>query len=250
MNVLKLLNPIGWLVSYVTFKIDRLRLMKLVSRGLKVGKNVYIMEGVDFDYTFPYLIEIGDNCRISKGVRILAHDASVFRDLGVTRIAPVKILEGTFIGERAIILPGVTIGPRALVAAGSFVNRDIGKRAVVAGNPARPYGKYSDLLMKYRQLAGSGTVLKKEDMEEGRVTQKDLVRALQEQPVVFLRGVPRKDPFYINADYAEMRASALQAYERLKSQPPSTETDSSQSAEQRARSVPTRAVNLDERGGE
>lgn len=77
------------------------------------------MEDVEFNLDYPFLIEIGDNCRLSKGVRILAHDATTFRDLGVTRIAPVKILESTFIGERAIILPGVAIGPRTLIAAAS-----------------------------------------------------------------------------------------------------------------------------------
>jgi len=219
MLLLKLLKPIGAAVSYVNCKVDRLRLAKLISRGLKVGSNVYIMQDVEFDLGYPYLIEIGDNCRISKGVRILAHDATVFRDLGVTRLAPVRILEGTFIGERAIILPGVTIGPRALIAAGSFVNRDVGEGAMVAGNPARPYGKYADMREKYRKLVASGTVMKKEDMEQGTVTPDEIVGLLREQPVAFVRGVPSKDPYYVNATYDEMRDDAVRAYARVASQP-------------------------------
>ena len=227
---LRLLGPIGSLVSYVNYKVDRLRLAKVISRGLKVGKNVYIMEGVGFDLTYPFLIEIGDNCRISKDVRILAHDATAFRDLGVTRIAPVRILEGTFIGERAIILPGVTIGPRALIAAGSFVNRDIGEDIAVAGNPARPYGRYSDLLTKYSELARSTTVFKKEDIEQGAVLHEDPVRALEDEPIVFVRGTPKKDPYYVNTDYALMQANALRAYDSLRSHASSANAGSSQSA--------------------
>ena len=215
MFLLKLLKPVGALVSYLEYKVDRLRLAKLIGRGLKVGRNVYIMKGTDFDHNYPFLIEIGDNCRISQGVRVLAHDATVFRDLGVTRIAPVKILEGTFIGERAMILPGVTIGPGAVIAAGSFVNRDIGPDAIAAGNPARPYAKYPDLLEKYSEAIRSSTVLKKEDIEQGKVTEEDIRAALAEDPVAFIRGVPRKDPYYVNADYAEMRDNALHAFEGL-----------------------------------
>jgi len=225
--LVKLLKPIAALVSYVRYKTDRLRLGRLMARGLSVGKNVYIMSDVEFDWGYPFLIEIGDNCRISKGVRVLAHDATLFRDLGVTRIAPVRILEGTFIGERAIILPGVTVGPRALIAAGSLVNRDIPEGAVAAGNPARPYGKFSEMLLKYRDVAKSATVFKKEEIEGGTVTHEELIEALDREGTAFIRGVPATDPFYVNADYAEMRDNALEAYDRLRPEPSLVEAGAS-----------------------
>ena len=43
MNILiKLIRPIGMLVSEFNDKVDRMRLHNLIRRGLKVGKNVYI----------------------------------------------------------------------------------------------------------------------------------------------------------------------------------------------------------------
>ena len=51
--------------------------------------------------------------------------------------SPVKIGEGAWIGERAIILKGVTIGRDSVIAAGSVVTKDVPARTVVAGNPAR-----------------------------------------------------------------------------------------------------------------
>jgi serine acetyltransferase len=52
-------------------------------------------------------------------------------------VAPVRIGDGSWIGTRAVILPGVTIGRRVLVAAGAVVARDVPDDSLVAGNPAR-----------------------------------------------------------------------------------------------------------------
>jgi acetyltransferase-like isoleucine patch superfamily enzyme len=51
--------------------------------------------------------------------------------------APVVIGDGTWVGARAMVLPGVTIGRRVVVAAGSVVTRDVPDDVLVAGNPAR-----------------------------------------------------------------------------------------------------------------
>jgi len=213
MSLVNLLRPIGKLVSYVDYKVDRLRLARLMQRGMRVGRNVYIQKNVDFDPVYPFLIEIGDNSRISREVRVSAHDATIFRDLGVTRIAPVRILEGSFIGARATILPGVTIGPRAVIAAGALVNRDMGEGVMAAGNPARPYAKYADLLEKYAEAVRSSPVFAKDDMERGATSPDDVLRAFAHHPVAFVRGTPKRDPFYVNADFEQMGTSAMRAYE-------------------------------------
>lgn len=51
--------------------------------------------------------------------------------------APVRIGDGTWVGARAMVLPGVTIGSRVMVAAGAVVTRDVPDDVLVAGNPAR-----------------------------------------------------------------------------------------------------------------
>ena len=51
--------------------------------------------------------------------------------------APVVIGAGTWVGARAIVLPGVTIGKRVVVGAGAVVTKDVPDEVVVAGNPAR-----------------------------------------------------------------------------------------------------------------
>ena len=213
--IFKLLRPISWLVGYIKFKVDRLRLNRLVRRGLRIGKNVYIFQDVEIDPGYPFLIEIGDNCRISKGVTILAHDATTFKDLGITRLAPVKILEGSFIGQRAIILPGVTIGPKALVAAGSVVNRDIPEGKAAAGNPARPYSSYSEIIERYKEMATTKQVFDFIDIEQGVIKPQDITNALKNDRLIFVRSVPTKDPYYLNADMKEIRENARQVYKKL-----------------------------------
>lgn len=171
---------------YYGYKIERLK-----ARGMKVGKDVYVGLNVEFDHNYPYLIEIGDHCRITSRTLILAHDATTFRELNATRLAKVKILEGTFIGYGCVILPGCTIGPHAMIAAGSVVNRDIGEGQMAAGNPARPYGKYTDLLEKYRaELPGSFLVDKKEYLR-GRIAPQEIVEELDKNRLAFMMGHPR-----------------------------------------------------------
>jgi carbonic anhydrase/acetyltransferase-like protein (isoleucine patch superfamily) len=186
-----------------------------VRRGLIIGKNVYIFQDVEIDPGYPFLIEIGDNCRISKGVTILAHDATAFKDLGITRVAPVKVLEGSFIGQSAIILPGVTIGPKALVAAGSVVNRDIPEGKAAAGNPARPYSSYFEVLERYKEMSPTKQVFDFKDIEEGVIKPQDIINSLKNDRLIFVRSVPTKDRYYVNTDMKEIRENARQAYKKL-----------------------------------
>lgn len=112
-------------------------LERLQADGLELGRDVFIGGGTFLDPDFCFLIAIGDEATISVDVIVLAHDASTRRRVGYSRVAPVRIGAGAFIGARAIILPGVTIGADAVVGAGSVVSRDVPAATVVAGNPAQ-----------------------------------------------------------------------------------------------------------------
>lgn len=108
------------------------------------------------------VISIGDNCRIGRNSEIVGHLGIVIeddvytgpyvyitdqnhaygdRDLPVGAQSmperPVRIGAGSWIGQGATILPGVTVGRHAVVAAGAVVTRDVPDYSVVAGVPAR-----------------------------------------------------------------------------------------------------------------
>lgn len=48
------------------------------------------------------------------------------------------IQDGSWIGMRAMIMPGVTIGEGAIIASGAIVTKSVAPYTIVAGNPAKP----------------------------------------------------------------------------------------------------------------
>lgn len=190
-------------------------LERLVERGLHIGRNVVIMDDVSFDSTYPWLIRVEDGCRISTGVRILAHDATTLRDLGVSRLGQVKILKDSFIAERCIILPGVTIGPRAMIAAGSVVSRDVGEGALVAGNPARVYGQYNEYLDRISEAASRSLIINVGKLA-GSETQKAVRDAIANGMDVFTDGIDDDFSYFHNVSRDDVAAAAADAYARLR----------------------------------
>ena len=142
---------------------------------LTIGERVRI--GNDFEARFydefadrkykPQLI-IEDDCYIGNRFKVLSNDKVVLKkhallasDIMITTEnhgmdvksgvkyglqplsnRPVELGEYCWIGEKVVILPGVTIGKWAVVAAGAIVTRSVEPYTVVAGNPARPIKKY------------------------------------------------------------------------------------------------------------
>ena len=129
---------LGYKASSQTY-IDYLR-----QGGAKIGNRVVIYEPSKtiIDETRPYLVEIGNDVKITVGVTILTHgyDWSVLAGLHDTVLGSagkVKIGNNVFIGMHSTILKGVTIGDNVIIGANSLVNKDVPDNVVVAGNPAR-----------------------------------------------------------------------------------------------------------------
>jgi acetyltransferase-like isoleucine patch superfamily enzyme len=105
-----------------------------------LGHRVNLNEGVillTFDENST--ISIGDDVTLSYGVNVITggYDISGGLDRSKHINAPVVIESNTWIGAKAIILPGVTIGTGSVVAAGSVVNRSVPPNTLVAGVPAK-----------------------------------------------------------------------------------------------------------------
>jgi acetyltransferase-like isoleucine patch superfamily enzyme len=101
---------------------------------IRIGDRVFINSG---SMVFSVdEITIGDDVALSSEVYITDTNSHGVEGRDPV-VAPVRIGSGTWIGTRAIILPGVTLGRRVLVAAGSVVARDVPDDSLVAGNPAR-----------------------------------------------------------------------------------------------------------------
>ncbi len=77
------------------------------------------------------------NVFVADGTHASARTDTPYKYQGVAEPRPVHIGRGAWIGQNAVISPGVTIGEMAIVGANSVVTRDVAPRTVVVGVPAR-----------------------------------------------------------------------------------------------------------------
>lgn len=116
----------------------------LIQKGVDCGKHTKFFDitNITIDTSRPWLLQIGDYCKITAGVTILTHDysRSVMRRVYGDIVAEAKktvIGNNVFIGINSIILMGSKIGDNVIIGAGSVVSGAIPSNCVVAGNPAR-----------------------------------------------------------------------------------------------------------------
>ena len=110
----------------------RLRTYLHRSRGVRMGKNVWIGYDVILETSHPHLISIGDRVTLCMRVAVIAH----FKEM-----QNVTVEDDVFVGPGAIILPNVVIGRGAVVTAGSVVTKSVPPMTVIQGNPARPVAR-------------------------------------------------------------------------------------------------------------
>ena len=114
------------------------------SLGVQIGEEctIYSPTKILIDLTRPWLINIGNNVKITEGVTILTHgfDWSVLKGVYGDILGSsggVKIGNNVFIGMQTTILKGVHIGNNVIIGANSLVNKDIPDNCVAAGNPCK-----------------------------------------------------------------------------------------------------------------
>lgn len=108
------------------------------------GKNIEIKDGAFINYnTFINCSEkvtIGKNVYIAFDVLITTNSHNIGdsnqRAIGNQR-KPISIGDGTWVGARATILPGVTIGEGCIIASGAIVNKDCDPNGLYGGVPAK-----------------------------------------------------------------------------------------------------------------
>ena len=122
-----------------------------------VGEESAIGRGsqVDFEVRVGARVRVQTGCYLA-GRSVIEDDVFVApgvvttNDRHATRHGPDYELEGVVlrracrVGGGAVLLPGVEVGEEAFVAAGAVVTRDVPRRTLVMGAPARPVREVRD----------------------------------------------------------------------------------------------------------
>ena len=109
-------------------------------------------------------VSIGDDTLIASRVFITDHDhgdLTAADDINAPQsrpaarplaAKPVRIGARVWIGEGALILPGVTIGDGAIIGGGAVVTRNVAVGCVAVGNPARVIKRYDPATKQWRPV--------------------------------------------------------------------------------------------------
>lgn len=109
--------------------------IRVVEGGELILNEGFINENVQI--TCASRVIIGKGCTIARDVIIRDFDAHTIERPGFEIKKPINIGNYVWIGNRAMILKGVTIGDGAIIAAGSIVTKNVPPNSVVAGIPAK-----------------------------------------------------------------------------------------------------------------
>ena len=116
--------------------VATLELVALRGGLLEIGDNVFI--NYSSSLVASTHVRIGNDSLIGTHVMVMDTDFHRVEDKAYdTSGKPVILEERVWLGNRSMVLKGVTIGHDSVVAAGSVVTSDVPPRSIVAGVPAK-----------------------------------------------------------------------------------------------------------------
>jgi len=111
--------------------------------SILIGERVFVGRGTEFNATGK--IEVGDDCLIASGCKLIDHDHGLSRSAPLrtqpTPTLPIRLERDVWLGVNVVVLKGVTIHEGAVVAAGAVVTKDIPAYEIWGGVPARKLGE-------------------------------------------------------------------------------------------------------------
>ncbi len=122
--------------------------------GAQLGKGIVIKPQVTIKY--PWKLSIGDHCWIGESVWIdNLDDVTLENNVCISQgalllcgnhnyksinfdlmIAPICLKEGSWVGAKCSVAPGVTFSSHAVLSMGSVATQDLDAYSIYSGNPA------------------------------------------------------------------------------------------------------------------
>ncbi|WP_162419548.1 WcaF family extracellular polysaccharide biosynthesis acetyltransferase [Cyclobacterium roseum] len=150
-NVVLFINPLN--------PISSLKVCLLRFFGAKIGIGVRINPSVNIKY--PWKLEVGDyswigekvwidnltmvtigsNCCVSQGAMLLTGNHNYKKSTFDLIVKNIHIEEGSWVGAKATVCPGVTCKSHSILAVGSVATSDLEPYTIYQGNPAKAIRK-------------------------------------------------------------------------------------------------------------
>jgi maltose O-acetyltransferase len=113
---------------------------------LQIGNDCWINIGCHLELSAP--ITIGHHVSIGPEVMLLTgtHEIGTDQRRATTFVAqPITICDGSWLGARSVILPGVTVGQGSVISAGAVVQRNVPPNTIIIGTQGMPLEKWMTL---------------------------------------------------------------------------------------------------------
>ncbi len=144
------MGKLGRLLDKIIINFSRNGIIKHYrKKGAKIGENCDINKNFSI-VAEPYLVKIGNNVRITSGVKFITHDGgiivarrseecqSICENIKNADIfGKIEVGNNVHIGVNAIVMPDVVIGDNVIIGAGAIVTKNVPSNSIALGVPAR-----------------------------------------------------------------------------------------------------------------
>lgn len=127
----------------IRFMTNEQYISYLRKKGVRIGTGCIISKDANFG-SEPWLISIGDNVRVTKGVDFITHDGGIWTLRRIGLIPNEEVLYGSIriddncnISWNTVIMPNVHIGRNCITAAGAVVTKNMPDATIWGGCPAK-----------------------------------------------------------------------------------------------------------------
>lgn len=136
------------------FPFSGLRIFLLRLFGAKIGKGCVVKPNVNVKYPWNLrvgnhtwigehawidnltTVTIGNNCCISQGGFLLTGNHDYTGPDFDLIVRPIVMEDGSWVGAKAVVCPGVTLKSHAILTVGSVATKDLEEWSIYQGNPA------------------------------------------------------------------------------------------------------------------
>jgi len=120
-----------------------------ISIGNRVTSTSNLQIGAHTDITMEDDVLFASNVSITDGLHGYENANEPYKYQKISKINPIHIKRGCWIGNNVVILPGVTIGELSIIGANSVVTENIPDRSIAVGSPARVIKKWDDIKQRW-----------------------------------------------------------------------------------------------------